>query len=83
MIEYHITMKIGEYLRNADCLMNVEELIYQIGESKEYVRLKITYEVSLENKWYYSENGKLYEKEGAGFWESTRLFRVWQARKDD
>ena len=81
--DYFVTIRLGKNIKIASCLLNLNEETFQVENTDEYIRINITYEVSPDNKWYYSENGKLYEKEGAGFFESSRLFRVWQARKDD
>ena len=80
---FFVKIKLGKNIALADCVLDNEKYIYRMGNTDEYICINLTYEVSPDNKWYYSENGKLYEKEDAGFFESSRLFRVWQARKDD
>lgn len=81
--DYFVTLRLGKNIKIANCLLDLNEIIYQVKNTDEYIRINITYEVSPDNRWYYSENGKLYEKDDAGFFESTRTYRVWEARMED
>lgn len=63
--------------------MTREKYIYKIESSDEYICVNVTYEVSPDNKWYYSENGMIFKKDDAGLLESARFYRVQKARIDN
>ncbi len=62
--DYYITIVLGEKIKEATCLTwwDDQRQIYEIADTGEYIRLNISYEVSPENKDYYSQDGKIYRK---------------------
>lgn len=59
---YYVTIIIGENIKKADCLLETQYLVYKIEDTQEYICINIEYQVSPNNKYYYSQDGKLYEK---------------------
>ena len=66
--DYYITIVLGEKIKEATCLTRegderrIYKRIYEVEDTGEYIRLNISYEVSPENKDYYSQDGKIYRK---------------------
>ena len=60
--DYYVTIVLGEKIKDADCMLLLEQRIYEVKDTGEYIRLNISYEVSPENKDYYSQDGKIYRK---------------------
>jgi len=75
VVEYNVHMKIGKNLNNmyyfVENGIGISEILYEAvnegdrpnKENVEYViKINLTYTVDENNHWYYSENGKLYER---------------------
>lgn len=64
--DYYITIVLGGMIKDATCLtwddQRMYKPIYEVKDTGEYIRLNISYEVSPENKDYYSQDGKIYRK---------------------
>lgn len=62
--DYYITIVFGENIKKADSVLYLAEepIIRQLLNTDEYVRLNFMFQVSPENEYYYSQDGKLYEK---------------------
>ena len=59
---YYVTVKIGENIKIANILLDEQYKVYQDSITGEYICVNIEYQVSPKNKYYYSQDGILYEK---------------------
>lgn len=58
---YHMVINLGENIRKADW---VEMDEYHCIGNNRFVQILVTINCPEENRWFYSENGKLYHKDG-------------------
>ena len=62
MRNYYVTIIIGEKLKKADCMLGINYSVIRFKDTNELICINVDYQVSPDNKYYYSQDGVLYEK---------------------
>lgn len=59
--QYHMTINLGKNIRKVEWI-GMDE--YHCVRTNRFVQILVTIHCPEENRWFYSENGKLYHKDG-------------------